>query len=320
MRIADELPSLMQAYLEWLAIHKRLSDKTCENYARDLTLLCRLAAQVQVTEPQRLAAYQIKHFVMQLHGQGHGPKSLARYLSCWRTWFEWLVKYHELPANPVEGVRAPKAPKNLPKALSVDDAVNLANHAARGDTAILKRDHAIIELLYSSGLRVSEIAGLDVSPPTATSENDQGTGWVDWSESEVHVLGKGSKPRIAPVGAPAMAALNAWQQARAAMPKSALTHALFINTQGKRLSVRSIQLRLAHHAKVLGLPVRVHPHMLRHSFATHILQSSGDLRAVQELLGHSSLSATQVYTGLDFQHLASVYDAAHPRAKKQTKD
>jgi integrase/recombinase XerC len=309
----------MQAYLEWLVIHKRLSDKTCENYARDLTLLCRLATQVQVNEPQDLAAYQIKHFVMQLHGQGHGAKSLARYLSSWRTWFEWLVKYHELAVNPVEGVRAPKAPKSLPKALSVDDAVNLVSHAATGDAAILKRDHAIIELLYSSGLRVSEIAGLDMSPPATATAQGQGTGWLDWAESEVHVLGKGSKPRIVPVGAPAMAALRVWHDARTTMLKSALHNALFISTKGTRLSVRSIQLRLAHHAKVLGLPVRVHPHMLRHSFATHILQSSGDLRAVQELLGHSSLSATQVYTGLDFQHLASVYDAAHPRAKKQTK-
>lgn len=310
-----DLPALMSSYLEWLAMHKRLSDKTCESYGRDLQLLCRLSKGIGVSEPQALLNHQIKHFVMQLHGEGQGAKSLARYLSSWRTWFEWLLKNQHIALNPVQGVRAPKPAKTLPKALSVDNAVMLASHAAAGDTAVLKRDHAIIELLYSSGLRVSEIVGLNLMP---LDKNDDGTGWIDWDEGEVHVLGKGNKPRIVPIGAPALTALVAWRSARESMPQAALSPAVFLNSRGTRLSVRSVQLRLAHHARVLGLPVHVHPHMLRHSFATHILQSSGDLRAVQELLGHASLAATQVYTGLDFQHLAKVYDAAHPRAHKKT--
>jgi integrase/recombinase XerC len=310
-----DLPALMSAYLEWLAMHKRLSDKTCESYGRDLQLLCRLSKDIGVSEPQALLNHQIKHFVMQLHGEGQGAKSLARYLSSWRTWFEWLLKNQHIAINPVQGVRAPKPAKTLPKALSVDNAVKLATDAAAGDTAVLKRDHALIELLYSSGLRVSEIVGLNIAP---LDKNDDGTGWIDWGEGEVHVLGKGNKPRIVPIGAPALAALSAWRTIRQTLPHADLSPAAFLNSRGTRLSVRSVQLRLAHHARVLGLPVHVHPHMLRHSFATHILQSSGDLRAVQELLGHASLAATQVYTGLDFQHLAKVYDAAHPRAHKKT--
>lgn len=310
--IVSELTPWMQAYLEWLTLHKRLSDKTCENYARDLQLLCRLSQTLKV--PHELQSHDIKMLVMKLHAQGQSGKSIARYLSSWRTWFDWLVKNQHVPLNPVMGVRAPKIAKSLPKALSVDDAVSLADHAATGEGVLLKRDHAIIELLYSSGLRVSEIAGLDAV------HTDDCAGWVDWQEAEAHVVGKGNKPRIVPIGAPAMQALNEWRTLRETIKGVSLTQALFVSNRGARLSIRSVQSRLEGHAKRLGLPVRVHPHMLRHSFATHILQSSGDLRAVQELLGHASLAATQVYTGLDFQHLSKIYDAAHPRARKKTGD
>lgn len=301
----------IDAYLEWCAVHKRLSDATLANYARDLNMLTQMSAHIGVANPQDLAAHHIKQLVMQLHSDGQSPKSMARYLSSWRSMFAWLLHNHKVASNPVVGVRAPKAAKNLPKALSVDDAVHLATSGAAGDTALLLRDHAMIELLYSSGLRVSEIVGLDAQPEPSSK------GWVDWAQGDVHVLGKGNKPRIVPVGAPALAALQTWLKVREAVLGERVNAALFIGQNGTRLTARSVQSRLAKHAQSLGLAVHVHPHMLRHSFATHILQSSGDLRAVQELLGHASLAATQVYTGLDFQHLAKVYDAAHPRARKK---
>ena len=235
-----------------------------------------------------------------------------------------MVLERGLALNPVQGIRAPKAAKSLPKALSVDDAVRLAgtNTAAAGlqgvKPELLARDHALIELLYSSGLRVSEIVALDIVPPNQhTPSEQQGDGWLDLTELQVHVLGKGSKPRIVPVGTPAAQAVRSWLDVRATVKGAARTPALFIGQNGTRLTTRSVQLRLGKYAQALGLPVHVHPHMLRHSFATHILQSSGDLRAVQEMLGHANLSATQIYTALDFQHLAKIYDAAHPRAKKK---
>lgn len=319
---ATELTALMQAYLEWVAVHKRLSDATCSSYARDLQLLVKQCQHLKVTEPRSLAPIQVRQMVMQLHGAGHGAKSIARYLSSWRSWFTWLVQNGHVSSNPVKTIRAPKAAKGLPKALSVDDAVHLAGGrsvgqvgSSKGQSLLLLRDHAIIELLYSSGLRVSELVGLDVLPPAG--KLDDGSGWVDLTEGEVHVLGKGDKPRIVPVGQAALTAVRAWLTARDALTAESKSSALFIGRNGTRLTTRSIQLRLAQHARTLGLPVRVHPHMLRHSFATHVLQSSGDLRAVQEMLGHASLAATQVYTSLDFQHLAKIYDAAHPRAHKK---
>ena len=308
------LPPLMEAYLEWCAVHKRLSDATLTNYARDLKMLVEMIKPLNV-EPSELAMHHARQLVMQLHSNGQSPKSMARYLSSWRSWFAWLLREGKVKSNPIQGVRAPKAAKSLPKALSVDDAVNLAQSGAVGETDLLLRDHALIELLYSSGLRVSEIVGLDVIPPDGTAQS--GSGWVDLIEGDVHVIGKGNKPRVVPVGEPAVKALQTWLPARSKMLGARMNKALFIGQTGTRLTTRSVQLRLATHAQKLGLPVHVHPHMLRHSFATHVLQSSGDLRAVQEMLGHASLAATQVYTGLDFQHLAKVYDAAHPRAKKK---
>lgn len=308
---------LIDAYLEWCAVHKRLSDVTLEVYARDLSLLQKMSFTIGVTAPQDLSTHHVRQLVMQLHSKGQSPKSMARYLSSWRSWFAWLLRDGHVLNNPVQGVRTPKIAKSLPKALSVDDAVLLAQNASAGEQVLYVRDHAIIELLYSSGLRVSELVGLDVSPPK--SSTGFGNGWIDVIEADVHVLGKAKKPRVVPVGDPAIKAVNAWLAMRSEFLGVRQNDALFVGQNGTRLTARSIQLRLAKHASRLGLPINVHPHMLRHSFATHVLQSSGDLRAVQEMLGHASLSATQVYTGLDFQHLSKVYDAAHPRAKKMRK-
>lgn len=326
--LVQHLHQSMQSYLQWVDLQKHLSAKTCENYARDLHLLMQMMQKNHLTDVRAITSHHIRQIIMQLHSQEQSPKSIARYLSSWRSYYRWMVLEQGLPVNPVLGLRAPKAAKSLPKALSVDDAVRLSASSLSPSSSraglgavkpeLLVRDHALIELLYSSGLRVSEIVALDIAPPNQhTPSEQQGDGWLDLNELQVHVLGKGSKPRIVPVGTPAAQAVRAWLEVRASMKGAAQTPAMFIGQNGTRLTARSIQLRLAQYAQALGLPVHVHPHMLRHSFATHILQSSGDLRAVQEMLGHANLSATQIYTALDFQHLAKIYDAAHPRAKKK---
>ena len=322
--LTAQLPESMQNYLQWVALQKHLSPKTCENYARDLHLLLHMAQKNQLNDVNALTPHHARQMIMQLHSEAHSPKSIARYLSSWRSYFRWMVLERHLPINPLQGIRAPKAPKSLPKALSVDDAVRLAGSEIAAASSekikpeLLLRDHALIELLYSSGLRVSEIVALDIAPPNQHSPSTlQGDGWLDLTEQQVHVLGKGSKPRIVPVGTPAIQAIQNWLAIRSAIKRAQQTPALFIGQNGTRLTTRSVQLRLGKYAQMLGLPVHVHPHMLRHSFATHILQSSGDLRAVQEMLGHANLSATQIYTALDFQHLAKIYDSAHPRAKKK---
>ena len=318
----------MQRYLQWIALHKHLSPKTCENYARDLQLLVQMAAKNNMGAVNDLAQHHIRLLMMQLHSEGLAPKSIARFLSSWRSYYRWMVLEQGLASNPVQGLKPPKAAKSLPKALSVDDAVRLSATQLTSEGLghvnpdLLIRDHALIELLYSSGLRVSEIVSLDMHAANHSSnQNDTmsvGDGWLDLVEQQVLVLGKGSKPRIVPVGTPAVQAIQNWLNVRSKLKGAEQTPALFIGQNGTRLTARSVQLRLAKYAQVLGLPVHVHPHMLRHSFATHVLQSSGDLRAVQEMLGHANLSATQIYTALDFQHLAQIYDGAHPRAKKKT--
>ena len=226
-----------------------------------------------------------------------------------------------IPHNPVLDVRAPKAPKPLPKALGVDDAVRLAEFDNAGaDPWLEARDAALVELLYGCGLRVGELAGLDATPNADTQR--LGRGWVDLQAGEAHVFGKGSKRRSVPVGRAAIAALHTWLALRAAPfggeGSARLDAALFVGQRGARLTAQSIWLRLRQRSQQAGLTTPVHPHMLRHSFASHLLQSSGDLRAVQELLGHANITTTQVYTRLDFQHLAKVYDAAHPRARRKT--
>jgi integrase/recombinase XerC len=290
---------LLAAYLEHLANERRVATHTTRNYARDIGALIELAGE---TALGRLQAHEIRRFVAQLHGRGLDGRSLARMLSAWRGFFNYLARDHHFAHNPCLGIRAPRAARRLPHALSPDEASRLMEVAGAGALAL--RDKAILELFYSSGLRLSELTGL---APTD----------VDYGDSTVRVTGKGAKTRIIPVGRHAIAALKTWLTAREQI--RGLQHdALFVNRRGARLSQRTVQTRLKQHALKQGLGRRVHPHALRHSFASHVLQSSGDLRAVQDMLGHASISTTQVYTQLDFQHLAKVYDAAHPRAKRKS--
>ena len=288
-------------YLAELAEQRRQSPHTISNYRRDLTRLLALAGDVGLAA---LQVHQIRRFVAQLHAQGLSGRSLGRMLSAWRGYFGWLGQRNLVAANPCDGVRPPKSPRLLPKALSVDEAAVLLAPEGDDDPALAARDGAMFELLYSSGLRLAELAALDVDAFESAL-----------LEGEVRVLGKRSKARIVPVGAKARDALAAWRVLRVQFA-AADEPALFVSRRGARLSHRSIQDRLGRQALRAGLPRHVHPHMLRHSFASHVLQSSGDLRAVQEMLGHASIASTQVYTHLDFQHLAKVYDSAHPRAKR----
>ena len=290
-------------YLDGLAQQRRQSPHTVSNYRRDLGVLCRL-----IDETPGIAGFDavqeshIRRFVAQLHARGLSGRSLARMLSAWRGFYRWLGLRGETGHNPAEGVRAPKRPKALPDVLSPDEASRLLDVAS--DDLLQIRDQAMFELFYSSGLRLSELAALDVG-----SLSDIGAG-------EVRVLGKRNKLRLVPVGSVARRAIAAWGERRAEL---ALVDesALFVGVRGRRISPRVIEERLKLRAMAQGLPTGVHPHMLRHSFASHVLQSSGDLRAVQEMLGHASIASTQVYTHLDFQHLAKVYDSAHPRAKRK---
>ena len=267
-------------------------------YLRDVTVLAALAGD---TDLATLAAPQLRRFLATLHGRGLSGRSLARMLSSWRALYRFVIERDPSAGeSPCTGLKAPKGVRRLPSALSPDEAVQLV--AIEGDDPLSVRDRALFELAYSSGLRLSELAGLDVDR-------------VDLDNGEVRVWGKGAKERIVPVGAAARDAIRAWLPVRAAIP-NADAGALFVGKRGARISPRAIERRLAEWAVKRGLARHVHPHMLRHSFASHVLQSSGDLRAVQEMLGHASIASTQVYTHLDFQYLAKVYDQAHPRAKR----
>ncbi|MFN7086898.1 MAG: tyrosine recombinase XerC [Burkholderiales bacterium] len=290
----------LNAYLSHLAHERRLAAHTVVNYERDVEALIELAAD---TALDKLQVHHIRRFVARLHARGLGGKSIARMLSAWRGFYHYLARDHGFGANPCLGIRAPKSAKSLPHALSPDEAGRLMQ--VEGDDALATRDRAMFELFYSSGLRLSELTGLAPAD-------------VDYDDATVRVTGKGNKTRIVPVGSHALAALEAWLRQRSAIADLD-EHALFVGKNGGRLSPRSVQLRLKHWAARLGLSSNVHPHVLRHSFASHVLQSSGDLRAVQEMLGHASISTTQIYTRLDFQHLAKVYDQAHPRAKRKGK-
>ncbi len=296
-------------YLEVLKNQRNLSPHTISNYQFDLLDLESFANGKELSS---LTYFDLRRLTSQRHAQGLNARSIARKLSCWRGFYRWLADQTPLAANPVDGIKAPKKEKSLPKALGADDAVRLVSQKGINEpTPCVNR--AMFELLYSSGLRVSELVGLDVAD---IKENGHTSlGWVDMSQAEVHVTGKGNKQRIVPVGKPALAAIREWLLLRPMLLKND-AHPLFLTERGTRMSVRLVQLRLKAHAQLIGIPADVHPHVLRHSFASHVLQSSGDLRAVQEMLGHSSIAATQVYTSLDFQHLAKVYDASHPRAKK----
>ncbi len=295
-------------FLDYLRHVRKYSPHTIKNYQADLTSLSILFA---TTAPQQVRPAQIRKLANQLHSRQLQPRSIARHLSCWRGFFSWLSNQENATTNPVMGIKAPRRGKNLPKALSVDDAVHLVEHAT-GDSINQVADHAMFELLYSSGLRVSELVNLDQA--YCNSATHTSAGWIDLPEQMVHVTGKGNKTREVPIGSAAISALTHWLAVRPALVKTE-KNALFLTQRGTRMSARSVQLRIKAHAKKLNLSSDVHPHVLRHSFASHVLQSSGDLRAVQELLGHASIASTQVYTSLDFQHLARTYDAAHPRAK-----
>ncbi len=311
----------LDAYLLYLQVQRKLADHTLHNYRRDLEqLLALMQASPHATRWTQLTQFDIRRFASQLHASGQSASSIARKLSAWRGFFRWLAQQQPLSANPVEGVKPPKRAKTLPKALGVDDAVKLVSSDVSirdDDVAGSLCDKAMFELLYSCGLRVSELTGLDARYVRDGTYESQG--WLDLDAAEVNVTGKGSKRRTVPIGSAALAALEAWLAARGdnEVREPGDAHALFVTARGRRITPRTVQTRIKAHAQSLGIAADVHPHVLRHSFASHVLQSSGDLRAVQEMLGHASIASTQVYTALDFQRLAQVYDAAHPRAKKQ---
>ena len=308
---AQPPPAEVARYLEHVRVEKRLAARTHTLYTLDLERLTHMAGEAAVPLLQLQSAH-IRHFVAQMHSAGRSSRGIALILSGWRGFFTWAGRQGLVASNPVQGVRGPKAAKPLPKALGVDDAVRLADfHAAGADPWLEARDAAIVELLYGCGLRVGELVGLDRSAGHDAAR--EGRGWIDMESGEAHVLGKGGKRRSLPLGRAARQALAAWRVLRGA----AGGPALFTGQRGTRLSAQSVWKRLRQRSGTAGLSTPVHPHMLRHSFASHLLQSSGDLRAVQELLGHANITTTQVYTRLDFQHLAKVYDAAHPRAKRK---
>lgn len=306
---------LAERYLEHVRVGRRLAPRTVALYRADLLKLADFAQRAGVA----LAAVQdaqIRHWVAQMHSKGRSARGIALILSGWRGFYLWLAREGLITRNPVADVRGPKAPKPLPKALAVDDAMRLADHrSASAEPWAEARDVAMVELLYGCGLRVGELVGLDVAASSRALA--QGRGWIDLAAAQAHVTGKGSKRRSVPVGPQAIAAVQAWLAQRAQGPRTAADEAaLFVGVRGARITPRVVWQRLRLRSRQSGLATPVHPHMLRHSFASHLLQSSGDLRAVQELLGHAHIGTTQVYTRLDFQHLAQVYDAAHPRAKK----
>lgn len=298
------------AYLSMLEHERRLSEHTLRGYTHELDELKKLANGRAL---ETLTAADMRGAVSRAHAGGLSARSIAHRLSAWRAFYRWLAERVEMAANPVATVRAPKGAKTLPKALSVDDANALMEAPQAGTTEAL-RDHAILELFYSSGLRLAELVNLDVY--YVETEHHRSIGWLDLPNAEVTVLGKGGKRRSVPVGAKAITALRAWIDARSEFVRHD-PHALFLSVRGNRMAPGVVRERVKRMALLAGIPTNVHPHVLRHSFATHVLQSSGDLRAVQELLGHANITATQVYTSLDFQHLARVYDSAHPRAKKR---
>jgi len=314
-----ELHPQVQAYLHELHVLRQLSPHTIKAYQADLSELEHFTqedgiALVAVTNSH------IRRWAARLHSKGKSPRTIARTLSAWRGWYDWLSQKQEQPnlkANPVDDVKAPKRARALPKALSVEQALALINQAiveAKANPSLeTVRDAAIIELLYSSGLRLSELLGIDAAP--SQDRAYESAGWLDWDSAEVTVLGKGGKRRSVPVGTAAMTSLRAWLEIRQQLQPAQATPALFLSASNARLSPRTVQARLRSLAIRAGLPTHVHPHMMRHSFASHVLQSSHDLRAVQEMLGHASIASTQIYTALDFQHLAQAYDLAHPRAK-----
>ena len=293
----------LQRFQTKLRTERRLSPHTLKNYQRDLAHLSRFCDQQDIENWSELDEQHIRQYVSQRHRQGLSGKSLQRELSAYRTFFRYLITEGVIKFNPAAEVQAPKSRRKLPDTLDVDKVKRLVE--IKGDDPLTMRDRAILELFYSSGLRLSELLNLNLAD-------------IDQQESLVQVTGKGNKTRRIPIGRHALAALTQWLKVRNDFVSNDET-AIFVSQQGRRLSARTVQKRLKDWALKQGVDVRVYPHLLRHSFASHVLESSQDLRAVQELLGHADISTTQIYTHLDFQHLASVYDKAHPRARKKTK-
>ena len=304
--------ALTERYLEYVRTEKRLAARTVELYALDLAKLVDFASAQQLALID-VKNHHVRRWIASMHSGGRSGRGIALILSGWRGFYAWLGRQSVVASNPVQDVRAPKAPKPLPKALAVDDAVQFADFVSEDAPWLEARDAAMVELLYGSGLRVGELVGLDAVASA------QARGWVDMQAAQAHVLGKGSKRRSVPVGGPALQALSRWLDVRTTVTATGKSEAdsvaLFLGRNGTRLSAQSVWQRLKRRSQLAGLNTPVHPHMLRHSFASHVLQSSSDLRGVQELLGHANISTTQVYTRLDFQHLAKAYDAAHPRAR-----
>jgi integrase/recombinase XerC len=291
---------LLTEYLHFLNVERGLSRLTIENYARDIN---QLTNDKKASNLAEVNTSDIRKIIANLHSKGLGGKSIARMLSSWRGFFDFLIQRKGFKSNPAKGIRAPKSAKSLPKALSIEQAIKLVD--IQDNDLLSIRDHAALELFYSSGLRLSELVNLNIEQ-------------LDFTEGTVTVHGKGNKTRIVPLGEYAMNAIKQWLPLRGnLLIKHPNEKAIFISKNGKRLSARNIQYRLKEWSIKQGINTSVNPHMLRHSFASHVLQSSGDLRAVQEMLGHANISTTQVYTHLDYQHLTKIYDSAHPRAKKK---
>lgn len=294
----------LNQYLTHLTEQRRLSPHTVKNYRRDIQTLITFCQRLEFTDWSALNATHVRQCVAELHRRDYGARSIQRFLSSARGLYRYLIKHQLASQNPAEAVQAPRASKRLPKTLDVDQ-MNALLDQTPDNTLIASRDRAIMEVFYSSGLRLAELAALNLRD-------------IDFHQRQIDVrLGKGGKPRIVPLGKKALAALTTWLDRRDRLGYFS-EPALFITQQGKRLGVRAIQKRLKHWGRQHAISEHVHPHRLRHAFASHMLESSGDLRAVQELLGHADISTTQIYTHLDFQHLANVYDAAHPRAKKRS--
>lgn len=314
----NHTPLEVQQWLAYLSAEKRYSNHTLSAYMRDMNQLSTLYPNINlanITNPQ------IRSAVARLHSQNYSPRSLSRLLSTWRSFYKWFCIRERLAVNPTVDVKTPKVPRSLPKALSTDQTkvlldtgLNLTDHSP-----IAARDQAIFELFYSSGLRLSELVNVDIQFHRMDKYESQG--WLNLPEREITVIGKGKKTRLLPLGEKAIQAIEFWLSKRHLLVKPNTPpedeYALFLGERGGRISPRVIQLQLKKLGIKSNIPANIHPHVLRHSFASHILQSSQDLRAVQELLGHANIATTQIYTKLDFQHLAQVYDQTHPRAKKK---
>lgn len=290
---------IAEQFLRHLALERRLSDHTARSYRRDLVCLAEFCDAEGIAAFEDLRTHHLRRFAARSHAAGLAPRSIQRRLSGSRSFLNYLIREGRLRNNPGADVSAPKAPRNLPGTLDVDQMASLLNIG--GDEPATVRDRAMLELFYSSGLRLAELVDLDIDD-------------VDLADGTVRVTGKGRKTRVVPVGKAAREAIRAWLKVRG-LPGGAGGSALFLGPRGRRISPRTVQARVKHWSREAGINQRVYPHLFRHSFATHVLESSRDLRSVQEMLGHADISTTQIYTHLDFQHLAQVYDQAHPRAR-----